>query len=72
MGVDAFLDRVVRREHTVEMTIRYESEKYKWTNSFAVARLDDKAIGTALEKAGLRFDCWLDKRRTWLAARAAL
>ena len=58
-GVDAFLARIVRRQHWVEMTIRYESGKDAWTHSFAVERLDDNAIGIALEKAGLRFDRWL-------------
>jgi SAM-dependent methyltransferase len=72
LGVRTFLDRVVRRKDSVEMTIRYESGKNDWTHSFTAEPLGDNEIRAALERAGLRFDCWLDDRRTFLSARANL
>jgi len=72
LGVETFLDRVVRREHFVEMTVRYTSRTDVWTHSFTAEGLSEAAIEIALQKAELQLERWLDDRRTWFVVRAAV
>jgi hypothetical protein len=67
-GVDTFLDRVIRRETYIEMTVRYTSGEDVWTQSFVAERLTENTIEAALQEGGLRFERWLDDRQTWFVA----
>ncbi len=69
--VDTFLERIVRRDLYVEMTIRYTSARNVWTHSFVSERLSEDAVQTSLQSGGLPFDGWLDDRKTWFLARAS-
>jgi 2-polyprenyl-3-methyl-5-hydroxy-6-metoxy-1,4-benzoquinol methylase len=69
LGVDLFIDRVVRQDRFVEMSIRYVSGNDVWTHSFVAERLGTNAIETALACAGLQLHRWLDSRQTWFSAR---
>jgi len=71
VGVDTFLDRVVRREQFVEMTIRYASGHAVWTHSFVADRLSEDDLMRSLQSTGLEHKRWLDDRRTWFVAQAS-
>lgn len=50
-------------------TVEYEVSGSTWRHGpFTSTILDDEELRQRLDMAGLRFDRWLDDRRTWLAA----
>ena len=54
----------------VTAEIEYRVGERRWTQGpFTAAVLDEPALRTSLEDAGLAFDGWLDDRHTWFGAR---
>ena len=44
----------------LESVVRYGVDGAEWTQAFAARLLDEAALRTLLDRAGLRFDRWLD------------
>jgi SAM-dependent methyltransferase len=55
----------------VAATVEYEVDGMRWRQPFEAEMLDEPALRSSLERAGLQFDRWLDRERGWFAARLA-
>lgn len=53
----------------VDLTLRYETDGRRWTQSIVERPLSDDQLTAALADAGLVVDHFLTPERTWLAAR---
>jgi SAM-dependent methyltransferase len=51
-------------------TMRYRLGQDRWSHRVVSRMLPDEEVPGLLAEAGLRFDCFLDERRSWLAAQA--
>lgn len=69
---DGLLIRVLEPQREGRMltaTVEYELDGRTWRHGpFTATILDEGETERALMASGLRFDRWLDERRTWLAA----
>jgi SAM-dependent methyltransferase len=68
-GIETYVDRVDHHGTRLDMTYRWRIDGREWTQSFSTEALDETMICKSLEDSGLRFDRWLDDRRTWFTAR---
>jgi len=60
------------RGNTFHAVGEYTIGDRTWTQEYRSELLDDAAIASALQEAGLTVDRWLDDRREWLSARGSL
>lgn len=51
--------------------VEYQAARRRWRHPFRSRVLDDAALDSELERAGLRLGRWLDPDRTWFTASAA-
>ncbi len=45
--------------------VTYRLGDRAWVQEFVGSGIEDEELSSAAERAGLRFDAWLDERRTW-------
>jgi hypothetical protein len=69
LGSVTITARVERRRGTiVDAVAEYRTGTLTWLQPYRSEILDDAAFGASLERAGLRLDRWLDRRRIWAVA----
>ena|SRR5437867_2157886 len=68
-GIETFVESVVHKESSVDITLRWRIERDTWTQTFTAQRLDDDDIERSLDEVQLEIENWLDESRTWLLAR---
>ena len=56
-------------DERLEAAVAYELDGQVWEQPFAARRLDEPAIRSILDGAGLAFERWLDEREGWFSAR---
>lgn len=69
--LETWLEEVRIEGDVVRATVVYEAADGRWRHAFAMRRLDDDALATALAEAGLALDRFLDERRAWVVATPA-
>ena len=52
-----------------DATVTYTLDGHSWSQSFTATAVGDEQLATEAAAHGLRFDAWLDHRRTWALLR---
>ena len=69
LGSITITARVERRRGTIiDAVAEYSDGRTTWLQPYRSEILDDAAFAASLDRAGLRLDRWLDRRRIWATA----
>jgi SAM-dependent methyltransferase len=70
-GVTYFAEQVARQDDQVAMTLRYEANGSRWTQSFSTTALSESEIENQLSKHGFVQFEWFSTKRLWVSAIAS-